>query len=371
MLAEKELKELFEHHNTICLSIYLPLQWQPDQREANRIRLKNLIKQAEQQLTAVPRNTNHLLTPALELLTNGRLNQPPNAGLVLLSSPGFAQHYFLPHTLPQLVIVGQRFHTKPLLPLLHQKEQFHILALSQNKTRLFNANRHHIKPVTLPDLPQSMTESLAEEYEKQLQYHMGTRETAVYHGHEVSAEKKGAVRRYFRQINDTLTTHLQNSTTPLILACVDYLFPLYQEVNTYPHLYNQHLSGNPDETKPADLQQRAWQLIATNFNQEKTAAAEQYQNLAQTERASANLQQVLKAAHRGRIDTLFTAVGQQQWGHYNPTTGEIHLGDQAEPDTVDLLDETAVHTLLNGGTVYAVDPQEMPAAAHVTAVFRY
>jgi hypothetical protein len=41
------------------------------------------------------------------------------------------------------------------------------------------------------------------------------------------------------------------------------------------------------------------------------------------------------------------------------------LGDE------DLLNVAAVKTLLTGGTVYAVPPDEMPDAASVAAVLRY
>jgi hypothetical protein len=37
----------------------------------------------------------------------------------------------------------------------------------------------------------------------------------------------------------------------------------------------------------------------------------------------------------------------------------------------DLLDFAAAHTFLNGGTVYAVNPPEMPDDGPVAALFRY
>ena len=371
MLQKQDLEELITPQNEICISLFMPLQWQPNQRDANRIRLKNLIKEAEKQLTAVAANPSQLLAPASELLSNGRLNQPQSSGLAIFLKKGFVRLHYLSAEMPELVVVSQGFHTKPLLPLLRQNEQFYILALSQNNIRLYRANRNQIKPMATPNLPANMADALTEEYEKQLQHHMGAKETAVFHGHEVSAEKKGAVRRYFREIDKAITARLHDSDTPLILACVDYLAPVYREVNSYPHLLDQNISGNPDETKSADLHQQGWHLILAQIEDKKEAAIEEYQTLAQTQRTSSNLTKVLTAAHFGRVDTLFTPVGQQQWGQFDATSGQLHIYDRPQPDTVDLLDETAVHTLLNGGTVHAVDPQEMPTEALVTAVFRY
>jgi hypothetical protein len=37
----------------------------------------------------------------------------------------------------------------------------------------------------------------------------------------------------------------------------------------------------------------------------------------------------------------------------------------------DLLDASDVHTLLNGGTVYAVEPEQVPGGSLLAAIFRY
>jgi hypothetical protein len=49
----------------------------------------------------------------------------------------------------------------------------------------------------------------------------------------------------------------------------------------------------------------------------------------------------------------------------------FQLRDEPQPGDEDLLDSAAVHTFLNGGTVYAVEPVEVPDEATLAAVFRY
>jgi hypothetical protein len=248
MLTEKELRELSEQSGDVCVSLFMPLSQQPDEREANRIRLKNLIKEAEKQLTAVSMKAADLLAPAMELLSNGGLHRQKSAGLAIFMKPDFSRHFFVPATMPELVTVSRRFYIKPLMPLLHDNQPFHILALSQNKVTLFQANHYDVEPVTLPDLPENMAQALwYDDPERQLQYHTSMGKNAAYHGHEVAAEKKGAVLRYFRQINE---------------------------------------------------------VVSSRFEEEKSAAAEQYQALAATERASADITEIVPAAHFGRVDTL-------------------------------------------------------------------
>jgi hypothetical protein len=68
---------------------------------------------------------------------------------------------------------------------------------------------------------------------------------------------------------------------------------------------------------------------------------------------------------------LFVAVGVQQWGIFNPGSNIVDLHSEAELGDEDLLDAAAVHTVLNGGTVYAVEPNQVPDGVQIAAIFRF
>jgi hypothetical protein len=306
------------------------------------------------------------------MVDNG-FHQQESSGLATFVRPDFFRYYFLPTEVDERVIVSQRFHVKPLLPLLNDNGRFYILTLSQNNVDLYQADRYQIDQVTVPNLPKSVADALwYDDPERQLQFHPITAQTATHHGHEVSAEHKERLLRFFQQVDKAVVDYLPiNPTAPLILASVGYLQPIYEEANSYNGLLAEGLHGNPDELSPTQLQQQGWDVIAPRFAEKKTAAAEQFQALANSERASADLNEVVRAAHFGRVDTLFTSLGQQQWGQFDNQSGEVQLYQTAKPDAIELLEATAAQTLLNGGTVYAVAPEEMPADAPLTAVFRY
>ncbi len=76
----------------------------------------------------------------------------------------------------------------------------------------------------------------------------------------------------------------------------------------------------------------------------------------------------------GRVESLFVAVGHQQWGTFDPDTHRAYLHPSAEPGDEDLLDLAVVQTLLHGGNVYMVNLEEMPddpMHGPLAAVFRY
>jgi hypothetical protein len=123
--------------------------------------------------------------------------------------------------------------------------------------------------------------------------------------------------------------------------------------------------------KAEELHDQAWRIVEPYFLKEQEEAMAQYGQLARDDRASNSLRTIVPAAYEGRIDILFVAVGIQQWGFFDPDQYAGHLHQEPEPGDEDLLDFAAIHTFLNGGTVYAVKPEEMPRETPLSAIFRY
>jgi hypothetical protein len=89
------------------------------------------------------------------------------------------------------------------------------------------------------------------------------------------------------------------------------------------------------------------------------------------ERASNDLERVVPAAHWGRVESLFVAAGVQWWGSFDPDANVVQLCTERTHGDEDLLDFAAVHTFLNDGDVYRVEPEEVPGGSAVAAMFRY
>jgi hypothetical protein len=318
------------------------------------------------------------LKPAKALIKDNRFWQYQADTLAaFISSDGF-HHYRFPLKFDELLVVTDRFHIKPLLYLFTNDGRFYILALSQNEVRLFQCSRYSIREVELEDAPRSLSEALQyDDPRKQLQYHTQTpggtgKRAAMFHGHGVGKDDmKENILRFFHQVDQGLQKILREERAPLVLAGVDYLLPIYQEANSYSHLMEKGIAGNPEGLNPEELQQEAWRLVEPYFLKAQEDAAAQYEQFAGGDRASSEIEKIIPAALDGRVDLLFVAVGVQRWGTFDPVTFSIHLHEELGPGDEDLLDFAALHTLLNGGTVYAVKPEEVPDEAPVAAVFRY
>ncbi|WP_194021062.1 hypothetical protein [Nodosilinea sp. LEGE 07298] len=378
LLSQSEFKRLSQSASDYSASIYLPTHVAGPEIQQDPIRLKNLLGEAETKLLAAgmdKRGVQQLLQPAFDLLEDDHFWRHQSQGLALFLTAEAMELYRLPLEFELLVVVGDRFHLKPLLPLFSSDRYFYLLALSQNQVRLYQATRYHISEVDLERVPTSLAEALRyDDPQAQLQFHnvSGSGSTPNYHGHGVGTDdNKENIQRFLRTVNEGLHSYLNQEDAPLVIASVDYLQPIYREVNTYPHLLEDGVSGNPDEAKPDDLREAAWKKVSALLEASHQQAMVHYNNLKSTDQASDRLPDLLPAACRGQVDVLFTKANAHCWGQFDFNSGQLQQHDQPQPHDQDLLDLVAVQTFLQGGTVYLLDEEAMPTQTPVAAVYRY
>jgi hypothetical protein len=380
---KNELKELVQVKGGPCVSIFMPTHRVGAQVQQNPIRLKNLLKESEQQLISLgTRQTEarELLRPAHELLGNGIFWRQQADGLAVFVSPDIFRTYTLPMQFKELSVATDRFHLKPLLSLFSEDGRFFVLALSQKDLRLLECTRYGVNVVELEGVPRSMDEALKyDDPEKQLQFYTGTqsyggqgKRPALFHGTGPNADdKKSDIWRYCILINSGLHKLLREEQTPLILAGVDYLLPIYREANSYAHILEGGVTGNPELLSAEELHEKAWEIVHPHFQKNLQDALAKYRQLAGTGLASSDVREIVPAAHFGRVETLLLTAGRQLWGAYNPDTTEVILHEKAEPGDQDLLDLAAIQTFVNGGGVHSVRPEKLDSEQQVAAVFRY
>jgi hypothetical protein len=307
-------------------------------------------------------------------------------GLAVFQSPGITRMYRLPLEFDEAVIVALRFHVKPLLPLFSSSGHFYILALSQNQVRLLEGTRYSVNELDLVDLPKSLAEALRwDDPERQLQAHPtkgattgGARPAPVYHGHGagmLDENEKNDILRFFQKVDRGLQDHLAGERIPLVLAGVDYLHPIYRQASSYPQIVEQGIHGNVENEKPEELHRKAWELVKPLFIKEREEAAALYRQQAGmgTGRTSHEITEIAPAAYYGRVGQLFVQEGENMWGTFDPTSGQVslHEKDLETPEDMDLLDFASAYTYLNNGAVYLVQPSDMPDAGLCAAVLRY
>ncbi len=382
-MRKDDLQELLKKREGPCVSLFMPTYKAGKQVEQNRIRFKNCLRKSEEQLLARDmRRTavDDLLYSGFKLLDDGGYWRRLDCGLAAFLCGDGSRFFELPYQFDELVVVSHQFHLKPLIPLINDPGQFYVLALSKNSVRLLEGSRFEIEEVNLENVPSSLADALKFDYfERQLQFHTGTqsrghKRDAVFFGSGAGdPDAKDAILRYFQQIDKGLRELLRDKQTPLVLAGVDYLFPIFREASKYQNLMEKGIPGNPEKISAAELHCKAWEIVEPHHQTNLTKAAERYHNLAGNEHklASADIKTVLPAAAESRIETLFVALGVQRWGTFNQKSGAVTLHKENEMGDHDLLDFAAIQAFSSGADVYAMEPSKVPGGGPVAAVFRY
>lgn len=380
VLSRDTIDLLVEHSSQPCVSIFMPTHRRGAEKQQDPIRLKNLLKAAEQTLErhgTSAQESARILEPLHALQRDVPFWQYQGDGLALFASPDALYTYRLPMAFRELVFVNRRFYTKPLLPALSGDGRFHLLALAMGNVRLFECTRWSMEPVDLGSVEKSFPQSLeAFDFERTLQHRPGGQGgNAIFHGHGDGgdhSERKELLRNYLRHVENAVRKRVASVHGPLILAGVEYVRAMYREVNHYDGLLAEGIDGNPDQLSEPELQARAWQVAAPILSAQREEAKNRFQRFAGAHdaRASSDLAAVVPAAFYRQVDTLFVPLGLRAWGEFDPTSSKVSLHPALRADSEDLLDFAAAHTLRNGGTVYAVAPEEMPGGHRIAAIQR-
>lgn len=380
MIDQKQFNTLAKQEGSNLLSIYIPT-YRANHSQEDQIRYKNALKSAHQQLVDAGmkgQEADQYLRSANELLEQERFWSYLSDGLAVFVGPDDFFHYeILPVTFDTFVFVGSYFHLSPMLPVLGGSSRFFLLALSQNEVRFFEGDRYSITPVKVDDL--LPTDGIEEAFvlsdsPDALQHHSSGKDgsgNSIYHGQGAGQDdKKKDIEAYFREVNKGLMKMLYDEKPPMIVACVDYLMPIYSSVNEYNHLFSENVSGNPEQVNPALLHEKAWSIVSHHFEQQQAEDLQRFQQAMADDQASAAPQQIVPAAAYEKVEALFLKKGAHLMGQFDYDNNKITL----TKDNVyrDLLDLAAVQTHLNGGRVYWLDTEDMPVpTADANAIYRF
>lgn len=386
--TRNDLRELLENTERPCVSLFLPTHRAGRDTREDPIRCKNLLTQAEAELASQGLSSvaiRRMLAPAWDLQDGSRREfwQHQSDCLAMFIDPTQTRHYRVPLKVEEALYVGDQYFVKPLLPLLDGNGRFYLLAVSQNQVRFFEGNRFSIRELRPEHLPKNMADALnIDEYFNETQPFSflsaatGGADTSrgIFYGQgaaDMGSRKGDELTEYFHRLDGALQEYLSSQRVPLVFAGVDYLFPIFKRCSHYNRLLDTHVTGNPDQLSAEQLHQRAWAVVEPQFHTERQAALSQYGERAARNLASDDLQEIVIAAREGAIDVLLLEQGASIWGTVDENSGEIH--DQAErsPETRDLLDYAASHTLINSGAVYVIEPEAMPTQRGAGAILRY
>lgn len=382
VFREKDLKDLVQWRGGPLVSLYMPMHREPDKNDEDRIRLKNLLAQAgdllQSQQGLAAEEVEILTSPIQEQADSGALWRPRGNGLAVFAGSDFLRTFRLPLRFEELAIAGDRFHLKPLLPLLSENERFFVLSLSQKHTRLYRGARDALEELEVPGMPESVEEILKyDDPQRQLQFHTGTQprpgsRAAQFHGQGVGHDDANQnLERFVKALHKPLHKFLAGEKSPLVLAGTLPLMAMFRAVANDLNLTEEWIDKNPESLNEKELHGLAWEAIKPILDIRRENDVERYQEMKDKGLSIGRVREIVPAAANKRIDTLFVALHRHVWGSWDHDTGRLRISDRLLPGTHDLLDMAATHTIEYGGVVHAMLTGQVPDGGPAAAILRY
>jgi hypothetical protein len=296
-------------------------------------------------------------------------------GLAVLGTSDVFQVLDLQRPVPELVVVANSFHTKPLLRILQSADRFQVLCLGRLNAKLYEGNRDALDPVELTDVPSNAMEALGEvrtEANEPVAPYGGASD-AMHHGHGGKADEADKDRaRFFRVIDRAiLDRHSRPSGLPLILAALPEYHTPFRKISQNPYLASVGIPKNPDALSTDMLRQEAWRALEPSYQERLAKLVDEFHAARKKQLSSDDLSDVARAAVAGKVGTLLVEAERQLPGRIDTTSGAIQPCDLSHPEADDLLDDVAEIVLKMKGDVLVVPAEQMPSHSGIAAIYRY
>lgn len=361
-----DILRLAETRGGPCVTIYLATTPLTESTQADRIDLKNQLKDAVAQLDAVdtPKRSIWPIEAAVtDLIEDDAFWAHQANSLAIFVTPETIKTFRLPNKLNTMVAVSDRFHIKPILRAVTFPHNAYVLAIGRGGVRLIEVSADlppHV--VSVPGLPRDMADALDRR--------SGLARDGGMRSGEVTSEN-ALLTRYGRTVDEALRPVLSGHERPLIVAAAEPLSSVFRSVSSYPHTASEFIGGSADHTPDHELAASARGALDRIYAAEMTAMAELYGLRSNQGRTTADIAQAARAATFGAIDTLIVDIDQVVPGTVSDEDGSITFADAEGAASYGVVDEIASRALKSGARVVSARKDEVPGGGALAAILRY
>lgn len=365
-----------------CISLYQPTHRTFPERQQNPIRYKNLLRQMQASLEEkyAVREVQSILDRFDALGRDEGFWLRRTEGLAILASVNRFEVFELQRSVPELVIVADSFHVKPLLRIVQSADSYHVLALNRKEVKLYEGNRDALDQVELTEIPATITAALGEELTEPYRgfhgvgpFHVGRGNAGIYHGR---GEKKDEVdldmERFFRVVDRAVLEHYSRPTEwPMLLAGLPQNVAGFRAVTRNPFIVDAAIELDPDSLTLAELRVQAWRTIEPTYLKRLAELTGNYQLNRSRGLGDEDPAAIATAAVAGRVGTLLIEAERLVPGKIDTATGKLERRPLGDPEADDVLDDLAELTVRMKGEVIVVPAQRMPSATGIAAIYRF
>jgi hypothetical protein len=398
-LSPAALLELLAPQPAPCLSVYLPTHRNVPGNTVDLPAFRHLVEAVELALEPAhtPAQIERFLHPLRLLEADRDFWAHTREGLAVLAAAGAARVFLTQRPVPHLALVGNRFHTMPLVRIVSGLDRFEVLALTSRQARAFEGTAwsdaldtavERLDPVAIgtgPDGEILRGDVVDEEIFQPHRVQRGMGIEGIVHGgtgakrDDVDADTEIFLRHVDETAHDGLS---RRSGLPLVLVAPARLAATFRGLSKNPLLLEEFVPSDPHLMTADELAAAVRPLVVAARTRTVAKAVAAYRQARDRGLAQGDLSDVARAAVAGKVATLLIEADRFEAGRFDRATGAIAFGDPSPgaaarsgdgPAVIgeDLFGAVAETVLLHGGTILALARNEMPTESGVVAIYRY
>ncbi|MDC8000187.1 hypothetical protein POV26_04020 [Aequorivita todarodis] len=353
------LKQLKDIRSENCITIIATTHRTKPDYLNDGLRLKNLIKEAEDRLMAdtSKRNATHLMeklnTLAAEIDHSQNLES-----LMLFVNDEVAQYTRLPIKVEDRVVIDETFATRDLVRAMHLETHYYILVLSQEKIRLIEAmNDKIIREIGNP-FPIENT-----------QFFSKNRAAAA-----IASRQTSLIAEYFNQADKKVNEVRKDNPLPVLICGLEENHNEYLKIaDNKRSIFNIFLNKNKINDTAHSIVDESWKIVKDYVVKKNNERKEELKKAVGENKFLSDTNEIWNAISEGRIQTLFI-----EQGLFQPAVmknGEIqYVSDEERNDTGvidDIYDEMIEANMDFGGDVVFLPKGELTKFNGFGAITRY
>lgn len=373
----ENLKDLIKCQESPCVSIYMSTKAvHKGEFKKLKISFKNLLQEVEEKLKAnwnfKQRYIDKFLQDASALAVNNNFWQEQKEGLAVFISPDRFEYFKLAVDTYDHSHVSFDFNLKQLNAEFQANQKYYILALSPNYNQLYQASRNNIEKIEANNMPTNIKDylNLDDKAAEKQQSISAAGGSTVFHGQGGAPDDDNQdLIRYLKEVDRIINLELKEENCHLVIAADDSVFALYKNINSYNKLLEENLSGNAKQMNKKELKNKSWAIFEKHLHDDLKEVKERYLELKASDKTSDSLEAIVESAYQGKVDTLLLNKEMGKSGVFIEDKNQVKLIDN--DIDYDLYNFAAVQTIKNGGSVYSLLKEEMPADKNIIALYRY
>lgn len=357
MTIRQKLEVLATEKNTPCVTISLNTHRTHPDNTQDGIKLKNLIKEAEERV--LKEFDIKSVAPLLENLSSIEIDENYNLDSLhifisndtkeIIKSPWATQ--------TDRVQISDTFGVNSLIKSLNRSEEYNILLLSQGGVSFYNAINDGItKEIKNVDFP----------FLENLHY-------------VIDREKRSdgklmdnMVREYFNEVDKAVVKLFNKTNLHCVVICTEDNYNRFVQVANKPSIYLGYTDIDYNKTDTHHISKQAWELVKTVLKYRKIEAIAEIKEAIGQGNVVTDLQEIYQASIDGRGDLLIVHVDYTQSVNMTSERTFDLVTDKNKPGVIDdITSNIAWNVLSKNGRVFFTTQDEIKDIGKIVLKTRY